>query len=681
MDRSAFPRMNRLGLAVSAAFIVVFMLVAYVTFALPGAAPGEQSTGTWLHPAPPNWTPHPTSTDAGPLEEVTVPDIRRQLMFVSRVRVRHPEFEGLQVTDAGGNPDYRRAGGVDVTLHAAADLVDVSPRGRYFIGEVGQTESSDWRLSYEDMPLLVRSGDGSQVCIRPWNWFHQALSREAFLSAKPGTSDYHSYSFPPAWNKPLDATYYPGISGVSLMYSNENKPYAFGHERDEIFMKAGTEVLLRDLVAHQIDMPDPSNISSLCYGKDEWHQYADIPLYHDYLESSPGRYEWALEGLQFGWVHPAYDTHYVHYGEQPSGKVVVSPEMLYVDEWPEMVHPDMDDTELVHAFSVLDEQDDVTHRTFRNLPADAKGNVDDLYGDGKVEVIRSSVNASDVCREFSVRLNAVEYTPTYVAGGVEALCTGAGGNYNHMPMLMRDSRLVSMHPFVSKDDSSPDCSPIKQGIPSRECLDVNVGIEGRVVQRQEVFVYLYYRIYEQRYDASSEKWLDLNPNVDTLVVTNDPGYQSAAASFVNDKLRLAYEIPDVGAPATCDYRNPGHILVDARPEDKYVGSFKVDLPPAYTVTDLSARKKRFGVYLDVDMVHQVEIGGTGPGLDYRLDSGPFDTPGCRPSGTQVGSGLWNYSGRIVCPGGSANCAAWMGPPAQWKEFDIFRPTVTPVSTP
>ena len=81
------------------------------------------------------------------------------------------------------------------------------------------------------------------------------------------------------------------------------------------------------------------------------------------------------------------------------------------------------------------------------------------------------------------------------------------------------------------------------------------------------------------------------------------------------------------------------------------------------------------------MIHQVEIGGSEAGVDHRINAGTHDDPVCSASAMQVGSGLWNYSGRKLCPGGTADCELWMGPPAEWKEFDLYQPTVTPTPLP
>ena len=678
MDRNFgfvdFLRLSRMRIASIAALCVVSVLLVYSVFAFPGAAPQTQGTGGWLSSNEPSWTPHPTSTNALPDELRLAAYINRQHLFLSRVRVRHPDFDGVYVLDALGDPDYWRGGGVDIAIHAATDLIDVVPRGRYFIGESGAGESSDWRLSYEDLPILIRTGDETGMCVRPWNWF-QLGDRDNFLDLEIGDTGYHSYEWPFAWNYAMDAIYYPGMTGLGLTYGGENKPYAFGVDRDEVYMEAGSEVLFRDVVSYDRDMPDSHYVGTLCGPPAQRSLYADSPLYREYLTSSGGKYEWKLSGLSFLWVYPVYDPDYVAYGSQPRGNLVVSPEMLYLSEWPEMEHPDLDNAESAYNFRVLDIDDDMEDRTFMEIPSDAKGDVEDLYGDGKIEIMRNSVNPDEICSEFTVVLNTIEYTPTYLAGGVEAHCRGVGANFNHMSMLMRNSRVVSMHPSIQSEPDPGVCDPTKPDQISRECLDLNVGIEGRVVQRQEVFVYLYYRIYEQRYDSVNGKWELLDPMLDTLIQTNDPRPDYASA-FVADPVRMEYALPDDGVDK-CDYRNPGHSQEKLWPDDKYVGSFKVELPPTYRVVNESDRRRQFAVYLEVDMVHQIEIGGTGPGLDHRLDSGPFDMPGCEPDGAQVDRGLWNYSERKLCPDGTENCALWMGPPAKWKAFDLFRPTVTP----
>ncbi len=481
--------------------------------------------------------------------------------------------------------------------------------------------------------------------------------------------------WPSSWNRSLEDPHYPGISDVGLTYDIENKPYAFSPERNKVYMKEGTSVLFRDVLGHDEDMPD-THVVGLCGLKSEQEGYADNPLYLDYVNSEGGKYEWRLSGINFRWVYPIYDSSYVSYGEQPSGNLTVSPEMVYARQWPEMQHPNMEESGKTHVFSVLDPEDHPDDRTFVQLPSAARSDVDDMYGDGKVQIIRSSIAPEDVCHEFVVQLNAIEYTPTYVAGGVEARCLGVGANFNHLPMLIRSLRVVSMHPHMQGEQADGVCDPVKVNQNSRECLDLNIGIEGRVVQREDVFVYLYYRIYEQRYTADEDKWEELDPNQDTLVLTNDPNPLYASA-FAADEVTLEYEAPYAGV-SDCDYRNPGHALEDVKPDDRYLGSFKVDLPAAYRVTDESDSRRRFGVYLDVDMVHQIEIGGTAPGLDYRIHSGSYDTPGCAASSAQVDRGLWNYSEWKGCPAGDENCELWMGPPSRWKEFDLFRPTVTPV---
>ncbi len=174
--------------------LAVSALIVYSAFAAPDGSPSNQvATGGWLSPDPPMWTPHPTSTDTYPTEKRITSDISRQHLFLSRVRARNPEFEGIFGIDFGGDPDnptgdpaYSRGGSVDLVIHAATDLVDVAPRGRYFIGESGAGESSDWRLSYEDMPLLVRTGEVNHGCIKPWNWFHSAIDRDVFLNVPMG---------------------------------------------------------------------------------------------------------------------------------------------------------------------------------------------------------------------------------------------------------------------------------------------------------------------------------------------------------------------------------------------------------------------------------------------------------------------------------------------------------------
>lgn len=658
-------------------------LIVYSVMAAPGGSPwrGPQGapSGGWGDESDyPDWTPISTSTDIDPLEVVIPHHIEKQHLFVSRVRVRNPEFEGLYALDGEGDVIYLRGGAADLTFHAVTDLVGVVPRGRYYIGETGSGESSNWLVDYEDLPLLIRTNErDQQVCVKPWNWFQQG-QRDAFLEIGHGESGYHVYSWPAAWRLPFSDTSYPGIEPTSLhsQYSAENKPYVFGHDRDEMFMREGASVLFRDVGAHSVDMPGSVNLASLCGDGEVWREYSDNSLYRTYLDSNPGRYEWRFAGMSVNWVYvdpDKFDLDHVPYAELPSGTVVVSPEMVYSDTWPRMGHPTLEDSEKLHVFSVLDKGTDDGDRSFRRLPESARGDIDDVYGDGRVEVIESSINPEDVCGEFTVQINAIEYTPTYVAGGVEAHCLGVGANYNHLPFLIRDTRVASMHPFFEADDETGECDPDKSGQVTRECFDVNVGVEGRVVQREDVYVYLYYRIYEQRY-VDGGGWQDLDPDRDELVRTNDPALEGDGA-YHNVEVRLNYVDPgDIG---NCDYRPSGHSLFDQRPDDKYVGAFKVDLPSAYRVSDEDTRKKRFGVYLEVDMVHQIEIGGTEPGKDYRIHSGSYDAPACDASRLQVEDGLWNYSERKFCPDNSENCELWMGPPAKWKSFDLFQPTVTP----
>ena len=679
-------RMTSVLVLVAVSALIVFSVLA-APDSSPRGAPGEAPAMGWLDTSDrPDWTPISTSTDISPLDIRIPHDIEKQHLFVSRVRVRNPEFDGLYVRDLEDNLDYLQGGGVDIAFHAVTDLVGVVPRGRYYIGETGAGESSNWLVDYEDLPLLIRTGDVNQVCIKPWNWFQQG-QRDAFLEIGHGESGYHDYSWPPSWRLAMSDTTYPGLEPTSLhsRYNQENRPYAFGHDRDEIFMREGAEVLFRDVAAHSGDMPSSVNLSSLCGASSEiWREYSDSSLYRIYLESNPGRYEWRFAGMSVDWVYvdpDKFDLNHVPYAELPAGTVVVSPEMVYSDMWPRMAHPTLDDSEKLHEFDVLDRERDAEDRSFRRLPDSARGDIDDVYGDGRVEIIESSVNPEDVCREFSVQINAIEYTPTYVAGGVEAHCLGAGANYNHLPLLIRDTRIASMHPFFEADDETGECDPQKPGQVSRECFDLNVGIEGRVMQRRTVYVYVYYRIYEQRYDESRGGWQDLDPGLDTLVTTNDPAFQSShPEAYRNAEVRLNYVVPD-GGVRNCDYRLETDSQFDRRPDDMYMGAFKVDLPPAYRVSDEDTRKKRFGVYLEVDMVHQIEIGGTEPGRDYRIHGGTYDDPGCGASALQVGRGLWNYSGRKLCADNSENCELWMGPPARWKSFDLFRPTVTPVSVP
>lgn len=659
----------------------VSVLIVYSVIAAPSGEPSEAPRMGWTDDVSPGWTPISTSTHIE-TADVRIPAHReRQHLFVSRVRVRSPEFEGLYVLEGEDGFDYLQAGAADIAIHAATDLVDVVPRGRYYVGEVGSGESSNWLVDYEDLPLLIRTqyGGGNTVCVRPWNWF-QLGSREAFLELEHGESGYHSYSWPAAWRQAMSDLTYPGIEPTNLHseYNEEMRAYAFGHDRDEIFMEAGSDVLFRDIAVHNADMPNSFNISSVCGDSAVRRQYSDSSLYQTYIESSPGTYGWRFAGMSVDWVYvdeDSFDLSHVPYSELPTGNIIVGPEMVYADSWPRMEHPDLDDSGDLYGFSVLDKGRDAGDRSFRLMPDSAKSDLNDVYGDGKIQIIETSISPEDVCGEFTVQVNAIEYTASYVAAGVEAHCVGVGANHNHLPMLIRDSRVASLHPFVVNDKSS-DCDP-ESGQTSRECFDVNVGIEGRVIQRESVHVYLYYRIYEQRY-IEGRGWQDLDTERDQLVITNDPDYQRESVQYNGDAVRLVYMEPE-DYSGTCDYKAENHGLFDQRPDDEYVGSFRASFPSDYRVGEEDARRKRFGVYLEVDMIHQVEIGDTGPGKDYRVvdDGFSYDSPGCTAAGSQIGAGHWNYSERKLCPDGDANCALWMGPPAKWKSFDLLRITATP----
>ena len=151
-------------------------------------------------------------------------------------------------------------------------------------------------------------------------------------------------------------------------------------------------------------------------------------------------------------------------------------------------------------------------------------------------------------------MNTIEYTAEYVAGGVEVHCRGVGANYNHLPLLINDVRLASLHPHYASWTLA-DCDP-QRNPPhaTRECVDLTIGIEGRVVQRTDVFVYLYYRVCEQRFNPVTKEWIAPDPNVDTLVITNDPNPLYASA-YVSNPVRLAYLDPKPPVPV-CDYRSP-----------------------------------------------------------------------------------------------------------------------------
>ena len=666
------------------AFAAVFSALVYSAFAAPGSAPPRQVDTNWESGQSVSWTPHPTSTDPDPLNQVVVGNIEKQHLFVSRVRVRSPEFEGVYTVNLEDKVVYLRGGSADIALHAGTRLIDVYPRGRYFISEAGVGESSDWRLSYEDMPLFLRNEGRhrGQVCIRPWNWFQLTRDRDNFLSREIGDSDYHEYLWPKSWRLAMNAQSYPDVQDADLItaYNTERKPYAFGSDRDVLYMATSTTVLLRDVIAHDDDMPDPSNISSLCGTKADWRRYADNSLYMDYLESEPGKYQWKLVGMSFDWVYPAYDGQFVSYAEQPRGKVEMGADMFLVDEWPEMERPSDGDSSNIYDFMVMDLQDSEEHRVFDELPANMVGDVDDLYGDGEIAIDRSSVNSADVCREFTVDINTIEYTPSYIAAGVEAHCVGVGANYNHMSLLIKDWQVASLHPHMR--GVQPDCiADGGKAAVTRECVDLNIGIEGRVMQRKNVQVFLFYRVYEQVYDEVVGDWEELTDRADMLVVTNDPDYEDDADAFDSSVITLEYEEPFSGV-STCDYyADTRSSLFESRPDDRYVGTLKADIPLSHRVSDPTERRKRFGVFLDVDMVHHVEIGGTGPGLDYRIHDGPHDDPSCSVRENQITTGDWNPSGRPLCPDGTENCQLWMGPPAEWKHFDIFRPTVTPTPVP
>ena len=96
-----FLRRPRAILALWALSLALLIsLIAYAAFALPSGAPNAQSPpGGWLSPDPPVWTPHPTSTDVLPNEVRVAANVRKQRLFIERIRVRHPEFRSLHSGD------------------------------------------------------------------------------------------------------------------------------------------------------------------------------------------------------------------------------------------------------------------------------------------------------------------------------------------------------------------------------------------------------------------------------------------------------------------------------------------------------------------------------------------------------------------------------------------------------
>ena len=667
-------------------------LGVYAVMAQPGGSPSMQGgTGSWSNPMAPLWTPYPTSTDAvDPSEALMGTSIKRQHLFVSRIRVRNPETKRVGAYDlreevggvysgeyGPGEPKYLQGGTFDIAIEAATDLRGVVPAGRYFIGEAGVGRSSDWRLSYEDMPLLTRTGYDS-LCVRPWNWFHGG-KRNSFLERDLGDSDYHDYVWPFGWSRGIDnAVYYPRLDPgeTGLSYAAENKPYASGSHRDEIHMLAGSSVLFRDALGANLNRWMGAGPSTLCHIGDEKYLYADSPLFQSYLDSEPGRYEWEFGGIDFSWVYPHFGmttkaaSSTVPYNEEPSGNLFVPSEMMYVDSWPEMERPGQDVLQKPYLTGLLDARDATSQRSFLN-DTDRGVFLSDIYGDGSVSVVGDSVNPEDVCRDFSVQLNTIEYTPEYVAGEVEAHCRGAARNYNHLSLLARDSRPTRLHEWT-KSHGTP--GPISCGNDYEgACLDMNVGIEGRVLQRGETKAYLYYYVYEIAWNGSTREWerTGIDP-----VACNDPLIPCATKG---GEVRLKYDPPKpLPEKPECDYRRYGASNADLYPDDKYIGVFRAVIPPSHRVADQSEPRRRFEVEIDVDMIHKIEIGGNETGADYRL--GPVSSP-CSSRSADVGAGLWNPSGRAICPGGGVNCEAWMGPPAEWREFKLVHPTVTPTPTP
>ena len=129
-------------------------------------------------------------------------------------------------------------------------------------------------------------------------------------------------------------------------------------------MKAGSKVMFRDAISSDLDMRDlHATRTALCGQKSDQFEYASDTLYHSYLDGSPGSYFWDFAGADFQWVYPTYDTGFVSHAEQPAGSLSVSPEMLYVDDWPEMTHTSVPESDNTHEFRVW------TNRTTPSIAA------------------------------------------------------------------------------------------------------------------------------------------------------------------------------------------------------------------------------------------------------------------------------------------------------------------------
>ena len=121
------------------------------------------------------------------------------------------------------------------------------------------------------------------------------------------SSSYHSYIWPFSWTKSMDdPKYYPGLDPLVDSYDDENKLFAFGRNRDEIHMNAGSKIMFRDVISSDRDMLDLYATQSSLRGlTSDSFEYASDTLYHSYLDASPGSYFWDFAGVNFQWVYPS----------------------------------------------------------------------------------------------------------------------------------------------------------------------------------------------------------------------------------------------------------------------------------------------------------------------------------------------------------------------------------------